>query len=161
MLVSVRTLARGRFVRSLQVPTTGCSPQTNVDDTKTVFSGDVGCQHFRQIHRTPGLQLLHPRRGNKPRGADRARVLLEKSEQKKKAKDAKVYEVCIFLDLILPSLSSMEKTFTHVQRCCTYSRWFFMADFDWPSLRMLNFSTHLSLKSCLNFSPWNMILSYK
>ena len=93
MLVSVRTLASGRFVRRLQVPIAGCSPQTNADDTKMVFSGDVGCQQFRQIHRTPGLQLLHPRRGDKPKGADRARALLEKAEKKKKAKDARVYEV--------------------------------------------------------------------
>jgi len=93
MLVSVRILARGRFVRRLQVPVAGCSPLTNADDTRTVLPGDIGCQQFRQIHRTPGLQLLHPRRGDKPKGADRARALLEKSEKKKKAKDAKIYEV--------------------------------------------------------------------
>ena len=75
------------------MPVAGCSPPTNADDTRTVLPGDIGCQHFRQIHRTPGLQLLHPRRGDKPKGADRARALLEKAEKKKKAKDAKIYEV--------------------------------------------------------------------
>ena len=93
MLVSVRLLASGRFVRRLQVPVAGCSPLTNAGDTRTVLPGDIGYQQFRQIHRTPGLQLLHPRRGDKPKGADRARALLEKSEKKKKAKDAKIYEV--------------------------------------------------------------------